>query len=89
MQDGNVAISKSPALAALLRQCTETYSDGRFFLHSSSISLPSYALCESGAFLRSNGAGEVAGETKEVKEVTYSADLPACFHAFLKQLGSL
>ena len=86
MQDGNGAVSKSPALAALLRQCTETYSDGRFFLHSSSISLPSYALCESGAFLRSTDAEEVAGGKKEV---TYSADLPACFHAFLKQLGSL
>ena len=88
MQDGNGAISKSPALAALLRQCTETYSDGRFFLHSSSISLPSYALCESGAFLKFNDAAEVAGEKKEVSR-TYSADLPACFHDFLKQLGSL
>lgn len=81
VQDGNRGESRT--LAELLAQCTDTYKDGRFFLHSACLYLPKYALGESGAFLRCDEEGQA------LMPIMFAAPTPAWFQMALRTLQSL
>ena len=68
----------SKGLALVVGQLTETFKDGRFFLHSACLSLPAWALGDAGC----KGTGD---ENK----VAFSAARPAWFDKVISQLRDL